>query len=104
MSESVDPRVRGETSSELLRSGKLRGSSSGLCSGSDCVGGPRQARWSSGVGGKMWSDGGGWGRATGTVTATLAELSSLSSGTKVAARGLGRGRRKGSSSQSDVTS
>lgn len=97
MSESGDPRVRGETSSELLCSGNLRDSSSGLCSGSDCdsdsdcAGGPQRARWSSGVGGKMWSDGGGWGKATGTVTTTLAELSSLSSGTNVAASGLGRG-------------
>lgn len=105
-SESVDPRVRGETSSELLRSGKLRESSMGLCLGTEmdrCVGGPRWARWSSGVGGNMWSEGGGWGRATGTVTATLAELSSLSSGTTVAARGLGRGSRRGSP-QSDPTS
>ena len=51
----------------------------------------------------MWSDGGGWGTARGTVTATLAELSTLSSGTTVAALGLGRGGRR-SSSQSDLTS
>lgn len=39
MSESVDPRVRGETSSELLLSGKMRNSSSGLPTEQDrCVG------------------------------------------------------------------
>lgn len=88
-SESVESGVRGDTFSELLRSGKLRDSSTGLCSGTEHVGG--RARWSSGVGGKTWSDGGGWGRATGTVTAMLAELSSLWCGTTVAALGLGRG-------------
>lgn len=51
----------------------------------------------------MWSDGGGSGRATGTVMATLAELPCVSSGTTVAARGLGRGSRRGSA-QSDLTS
>lgn len=106
VSESADPRVRGEISSELLRSGKLRDSSRGLClcTGLDsCVGGPLWARWSSGVGGRMCSDGGGWGTATGTVTATLAGLSTRSSGTTVAALGLGRGRRR-RSSQSNLTS
>ena len=100
-SESHDPRERGEVSPEPPLSGKLRHSSGTAMA--RCVGGPRRARWGSGVGGKMWRDGGGCGRATGSVTATLAELSSLSSGTTVAARGLGRGSRTGSS-PSDLTS
>lgn len=101
-SESLDPRVRGDISSELLRSGRSRDSSPGLCLGDEMnssVGRSLWARCSSGVGGRMWSSGGGWGTATGTVTATLAELSSFSSGTTVAAWGLGRG-----SPQSDLTS
>lgn len=62
VSELLDPRVRGEISSELLRSGKSKDSSTGFRSGTELdshVDEPRVARWGSGVGGRMCREGGG---------------------------------------------